>query len=198
LFYTLPSTLWQSKKEAAAASAQRKAARTLRKKERREAKKKKAQAHRTTETADLSHRPKATAARPHQHHGTNAPASQHAGMGGHPVDGYLAYASVVNMKVGGALGDEGSIVVQSTVAVAKNATSVSIGLLKLDRHAHLNVLAYLKPNWVQWGGNGLGGREREREKKKQRERRMVSVGPPHLFFFRLKTTNHLFSFGHLL
>ena len=69
-----------------------------------------------------------------------------------PVDGYLSYAITVNMKVGGTLGNEDSIVVESSApAVAKRAPAVPSGLLALDRYAHLNVLAYLKPNWVQWG-----------------------------------------------
>ena len=76
-----------------------------------------------------------------------------------PVDGYLSYAIVVNMKVGGTLGNEDSIVVESSApAVAKRARAVPFGLLALDRCAHLNVLAYLQPNWVQWG---RGERERE-------------------------------------
>ena len=82
-----------------------------------------------------------------------------------PVDGYLSYAIVVNMKVGGTLGNEDSIVVESSApAVAKRAPAVPFGLLALDRRAHLNVLAYLQPNWVQWGGRG----EREREREKER------------------------------
>ena len=73
-----------------------------------------------------------------------------------PVDGYLSYAIVVNMKVGGTLGNEDSIVVESSApAVAKRARAVPFGLLALDRCAHLNVLAYLQPNWVQWWG-GVG------------------------------------------
>jgi hypothetical protein len=76
-----------------------------------------------------------------------------------PVDGCLSYAITVNMKVRGTLGNEDSIVVESSApAVAKRARAVPFGLLALDRQAHLNVLAYLQPNWVQWGG----GRERER------------------------------------
>jgi hypothetical protein len=74
------------------------------------------------------------------------------------VDGYLSYAITVNMKVGGTLGNETSIVVESSApAVAKRAPEVPFGLLALDTGAHLNVLAYLQPNWVQWGGGG-GGR----------------------------------------
>jgi hypothetical protein len=77
----------------------------------------------------------------------------------HPVDGFLGYASVVNMKVGGTLGNEGSIWVQSTPAVVKRApaagpdgrTRVPVGLLKLDRHLHLKVLKYLEPTWVKGG-----------------------------------------------
>ena len=81
------------------------------------------------------------------------------------VDGYLSYAIVVNMKVGGTLGNEDSIVVESSApAVAKRARAVPFGLLALDRCAHLNVLAYLQPNWVQWGG-----REREREAERGEE-----------------------------
>jgi hypothetical protein len=75
-----------------------------------------------------------------------------------PVDGFLGYASVVNMKVGGTLGNEGSIWVQSTPpAVVKSEpaaspdgrTRVPTGLLKLDGHAHRTVLKYLEPTWVQ-------------------------------------------------
>jgi hypothetical protein len=80
-----------------------------------------------------------------------------------PVDGYLSYAIVVNMKVGGTLGNDDSIVVESSApAVAKRARAVPFGLLALDRCAHLNVLAYLQPNGVQWGGRGGGERERKR------------------------------------
>jgi hypothetical protein len=80
------------------------------------------------------------------------------------VDGYLSYAIAVNMKVGGTLGNEDSIVVESSApAVSKRAPAVPFGLLALDRHTHLNVLAYLQPNWVR--GGGLGEKEREREKK---------------------------------
>ena len=62
-----------------------------------------------------------------------------------PVGGYLPYAITVNMKVVGTLGNEDSIVVESPApAVAKSApAAVPFGLLALDRHAHLNVLAYL-------------------------------------------------------
>ena len=84
-----------------------------------------------------------------------------------PVDGYLSYAIVLNMKVGGTLGNEASIVVESSApAVAKRAPAVPFGLLALDKHAHLNVLAYLQPNWVQWGGRGGGERESERKKRR--------------------------------
>jgi hypothetical protein len=76
--------------------------------------------------------------------------------------GFLAYASVVNMKVAGTLGDECSIAVQASPAMMKSKPKALVGLLALDRHAHLNVLAYLEPTWVHWGGGGGGG-ERERE-----------------------------------
>jgi hypothetical protein len=76
-----------------------------------------------------------------------------------PVDGYLSYAIAVNMEVRGTLGNEDSIVVESSApAVAKRARAVPVGLLALDRHEHLNVLAHLQPTWVQWGGGGGGGR----------------------------------------
>jgi hypothetical protein len=55
-------------------------------------------------------------------------------MAGRPV-GYLAYASVANMKVRGTLGNEGSIVVQPAPAVAKSASAVPVGLLALGRWA---------------------------------------------------------------
>jgi hypothetical protein len=61
-----------------------------------------------------------------------------------PVGGYLPYAIAVNMKVGGTLGNEDSIVVESPApAVVKRAPAVPFGLLALDRRAHLVVLAYL-------------------------------------------------------
>jgi hypothetical protein len=66
---------------------------------------------------------------------------------GHP-DGFLSYASVVNMKVGGAWGNKRSIVVQASPAVAKNDPAIAVGLLMLDKSAHLKVLEYLEPNWV--------------------------------------------------
>ena len=75
-----------------------------------------------------------------------------------PVDdlSFLAYASVANMKVRGILGDERTITVHASPAVVKTTpvavptvrTRISVGLLTLDRHAHLNVLTYLQPNWV--------------------------------------------------
>ena len=65
------------------------------------------------------------------------------------VDGCLPYAITVNMKVRGTLGNEASIVVESSApAVAKKEPAVPFGLLALDRDAHLNVLAYLQPSWV--------------------------------------------------
>ena len=68
-----------------------------------------------------------------------------------PVDGYLSYAITVNMKVGGTLGNEDSIVVESsTLAVAKSAPAFAFGLLALDRHVE-----------------GGGERERKREKEKK-------------------------------
>jgi hypothetical protein len=75
-----------------------------------------------------------------------------------PVDdlSFLAYASVANMKVQGIFRDERSITVHASPAVVKTTpvavpavrTRVPVGLLTLDRHAHLNVLTYLQPNWV--------------------------------------------------
>jgi hypothetical protein len=86
-----------------------------------------------------------------------------------PVDGYLSYAITVNMKVGGTLGNEDSIVVESSApAVAKKEPAVPFGLLALDRDAHLNVLAYLQPSWVEWGG-----RETERERAKKSGQTLV-------------------------
>jgi hypothetical protein len=77
--------------------------------------------------------------------------------GGSSNYSYSAYASVVNMKVGGTLGDERTITVHSSPAVAKkNVPAVPVGLLKLDKHTHWKVLEYLKPNWVLGTG---GGRE---------------------------------------
>jgi hypothetical protein len=81
------------------------------------------------------------------------------------VDGhsFLAYASVVNMKVGGILEDERTIAVQSSPAVAKRNSSAVLslgrrtrhfGLLGLGRQGHLKVLECLKPNWVQEDGEG--------------------------------------------
>jgi hypothetical protein len=64
------------------------------------------------------------------------------------VDGYLSYASVMNMKVvGGYRGNESSVTVQSSPATVKGTSTVPVGLLALDRHSHLNVLAYLEPIW---------------------------------------------------
>jgi hypothetical protein len=72
----------------------------------------------------------------------------------------LAYASVVNMKIEGTLGDERTIAVQFSPAVVKRrASSVlplgrrthGFGLLDLDRQGHLQVLEYLKPDWVRRG-----------------------------------------------
>ena len=91
------------------------------------------------------------------------------------------------MKVGGIQGNERSITVQSSPAVAKGATAVvPIGLLSLDRHVHLKVLAYLKPNWVKWGGKGgrererQGGREGGRKKERKRERDEWAFGRTYL------------------
>jgi len=72
---------------------------------------------------------------------------------------YLAYASVVNMKAEGTLGDERTIAVQSSPAVVKRRASAfpthGCGLLDLDKQGHLNVLEFLKPNWeVKGGGSG--------------------------------------------
>jgi hypothetical protein len=99
-----------------------------------------------------------------------------------PVDGYLSYAITVNMKVGGTLGNEDSIVVESsTLAVAKSAPAFAFGLLALDRHAHLNVLAYLRPDWVHGGG----GREREKEREREEGEEWPRIGRPRV---RLKKT----------
>ena len=77
---------------------------------------------------------------------------------------YLAYCSVVNMKVEGTLGDARTIAVQFSPAVAKRSAATVLplrrrthgcGLLDLDRQGHLKVLEYLKPNWVR-GGRGEG------------------------------------------
>jgi hypothetical protein len=65
-----------------------------------------------------------------------------------PVDGYLSYAIVLNMKVGGTLGNEASIVVEGQI-IEKDPVPFAFGLLTLDKPTHLNVLAYLQPNWVQ-------------------------------------------------
>ena len=99
-------------------------------------------------------------------------------MEGQPADGFLGYASVVNMKVGGTLGNEGSIWVRSTPpAVVKSApaaspdgrTRVPVGLLKLDGHAHRTVLKYLEPTWVHRGTQGCerGGRGGGRDDMRQ-------------------------------
>ena len=78
---------------------------------------------------------------------------------------FLAYASVVNMKVEGTFGDERTIAVQISPAVAKRKASTALplgrrmhgcGLLDLDRQGHLKVLEYLKPDWVR------GGREEKK------------------------------------
>jgi hypothetical protein len=59
-------------------------------------------------------------------------------MEGCPVDSFLAYASVVNMKAGGTLGNEGSIVVQPSSAVAKCAPAVK----KIHHHSHAIVCSW--------------------------------------------------------
>ena len=73
---------------------------------------------------------------------------------------YLAYCSVVNMKVKGTFGDERTIAVQISPAVVKRKASAALplgrrihgcGLLDLDRQGHLKVLEYLKPDWVRGG-----------------------------------------------
>ena len=72
----------------------------------------------------------------------------------------LAYASVVNMKIEGTLGDERTIAVQFSPAVVKRRAPTVLplgrrthgfGLLDLDRQGHLKVLEYLKPKWVRGG-----------------------------------------------
>ena len=80
---------------------------------------------------------------------------------------FLAYASVVNMKVEGTFGDARTIAVQISPAVAKRRAFTALplgrrmhgcGLLDLDRQGHLKVLEFLKPDWVcggwvgKWGG----------------------------------------------
>jgi hypothetical protein len=79
----------------------------------------------------------------------------------------FAYASVVNMKMEGTLGDERAIAVQFSPAVVKRRASATLplgrrthgfGLLDLDRQGHLKVLEYLKPDWVREEGEGEGGR----------------------------------------
>ena len=77
------------------------------------------------------------------------------------IDGCLSYAIVVNMKVGGTLGEDDSIRVEYAPAVSKTAPAVYFGLLAMDRQTHLDVLAYLQPNWVQCG---VGEREKAIEK----------------------------------
>jgi hypothetical protein len=71
------------------------------------------------------------------------------------VDGCLSYVITVNMKVEGTLGDERTITVQPSPAVLKIAPAAPVGLLNLHRHAHLKVLEFLKPNWVQGGREGI-------------------------------------------
>ena len=62
-----------------------------------------------------------------------------------PVDGYLSYAIALNMKVGGTLGNEDSIVVGGRIIRSscgeKSTAAVPFGLLALDKNTHLNVLA---------------------------------------------------------
>jgi len=88
-------------------------------------------------------------------------------MEGPTVDdvSFLAYASVVNLKVVGTLGDERTITVHSFPAVVKSTpaaapavrTRVPFGLLALADDLHKTVLACLKPNWVREGGREGGG-----------------------------------------
>ena len=83
---------------------------------------------------------------------------------------FLAYASVVNIKVVGTWGDERTIAIHHTPAVVKSTpaavpavrTRVPGGLLALAVDLHKTVLAHLEPNWVQEGEEGEG---REGEKK---------------------------------
>ena len=100
-------------------------------------------------------------------------------MEGPSVDdcSFLAYASVVNIKVVGTWGDERTIAIHSSPAVARRSswplslsrkTRVPGGLLTLTYALHKTVLAYLEPNWVQEGGEGEG---REGEKKGERRER---------------------------
>ena len=85
-------------------------------------------------------------------------------MEGPSVDdcSFLAYASVVNIKVVGTWGDERTIAIHSPAAVPAVRTRVPGGLLALAVDLHKTVLAYLEPNWVQEGEEGEG---REGEKK---------------------------------
>jgi hypothetical protein len=88
-------------------------------------------------------------------------------MEGPAVDdvSFLAYASVVNLKVVGTWGDERTITVHSFPAVVKSTppaaaavrTHVPFGLLALADDLHKTVLACLKPNWVREGGREGGG-----------------------------------------
>jgi hypothetical protein len=88
-----------------------------------------------------------------------------ARMEGPAVDdvSFLAYASVVNLKVVGTWGDERTITVHSFPAVVKSTPaapamrSAPFGLLALAGDLHKTVLACLKPNWVREGGGGREG-----------------------------------------
>ena len=105
-------------------------------------------------------------------HLTSSNESQLARMESPAVDdvSFLAYASVVNMKVVGTLGDERTITVHPSPAVVKGTpaavpavrTRVSVDLLALADDLHQNILAYLQPNWVQGGEKRKGGGRIER------------------------------------
>jgi hypothetical protein len=61
-------------------------------------------------------------------------------------DDYLAYASVVNMRVSG---DPETPVIQSSPSVVKTKAGPAVGILQLDRSMHLKVLECLTPN-ITW------------------------------------------------
>jgi hypothetical protein len=66
------------------------------------------------------------------------------------VDGCLSYAIAVNMKMIRTSGKEDSSVIESSApVVGKRARADPVGLLAMDRKVHMNVLAYLQPNWVR-------------------------------------------------
>ena len=105
-----------------------------------------------------------------------------------PVDGYLSYASVINMKAGGTWGKE--FAVQSAPAVTKEKAGVPLGLLELGRHLHLKVLKYLEPQWVRHGG--VADREREGgEEEEEEEGGLCRPSRPALFSVGLSPTLHV-------